>query len=310
MRRFADTDGERNWVVVIMPPNTKGTPHDSRHFDMSPLLVIISIALAALAAVLFRRRARAQRLRQFADKPLEPELLNLLRQHMPLYERMPSELQQRLQGLVNVFLNDKSFFGSGGLEITDEMRLAVAGNACLLLLNRDGPCFPGSGTILLYPDTIVTQAVTYDGPIVSESLSARLGESWHRGPVILSWADVLRGVNNPEDGHNVVIHEFAHKLDEENVSMDGLPVLHEHVDYPDWARVMSEEFADLIKRVQRNRNTVLDGYGSTSPAEFFAVTSEVFFEKGKRMKDRLPMLYAQLEQYYGVDPAGWEKRRN
>ena len=276
---------------------------------MSPLLVIIGIALVAIAAVFLRRRARAQRLRQFADRPLEPELLNLLRQHMPLYERMPSELQQRLQGLVNVFLNDKSFFGSGGLEITDEMRLAVAGNACLLLLNRDDPCFPGSATILLYPDTIVTQQVKYDGPIVRKSTSARLGESWHRGPVILSWADVLRGVDNPDDGQNVVIHEFAHKLDEENVAMDGLPVLHEHEDYPEWARVMSEEFADLIKRVEHHRNKVLSGYGSTSPAEFFAVASEVFFEKGIRMQDRLPKLYKLLEQYYGVDTAGWKKRK-
>jgi Mlc titration factor MtfA (ptsG expression regulator) len=288
----------------------KETLHDGRRFDMSPLLVIIGIALAALAAVFLPRRARAQRLRQLANKPLEPDLLKLLRQHMPLYERMPSELQQRLQGLVNVFLNDKNFFGSGGLEITDEMRLAVAGNACLLLLNREDPCFPGSATILLYPDTIVSQAVEYDGPIVRKSTSARLGESWHRGPVILSWADVLRGTDNPEDGQNVVIHEFAHKLDEENVSMDGLPVLHEHADYPEWARVMSEEFEELIKRVKRNRNKVLSGYGSTSPAEFFAVASEVFFEKGKRMKDRLPKLYALLEQYYGVDPARWGKRQN
>jgi Mlc titration factor MtfA (ptsG expression regulator) len=277
---------------------------------MSPLLLIIAIAFAAVAAVLLRRRARVQRLCQLADKPLEPELLNLLRQHMPLYERMPSELQQRLQGLVNVFVNDKNFFGSGGLEITDEMRLAVAGNACLLLLNRDDPCFPGSATILLYPDTIVTPAVEYDGPVVRKTTSARLGESWHRGPVILSWADVLRGVSNPDDGQNVVIHEFAHKLDEENESMNGLPVLREHADYPEWARVMSEEFAELIKRVERNRNKVLSGYGSTSPAEFFAVAAEVFFEKGKRMKDRLPKLYALLEQYYGVDPAGWGKRRN
>jgi Mlc titration factor MtfA (ptsG expression regulator) len=272
---------------------------------MRPLLIIIGIVLAAIAAVLLRRRAHAQRLRQFADTLLAPELVSLLRQYMPLYERMPSELQERLQGRVNVFLNDKSFFGSGGLAITDEMRLAVAGNACLLLLNRDDPCFPGSDTILLYPDTIVTPALKYDGPIVHKGTSARLGESWQRGPVILSWADVLRGIKNPEDGHNVVIHEFAHKLDEENQSMDGLPVLREHADYPEWARVMSEEFAGLIKRVKRNRNKVLDSYGSTSPAEFFAVVSEVFFEKGKRMKERLPKLYALLQQYYGVDPAGW-----
>jgi Mlc titration factor MtfA (ptsG expression regulator) len=272
---------------------------------MSPLLIIVGIALAGLATLHLRRRARAQRFQQLASKPLDPELLDLLRQHMPLYDRMPSELQHQLQGLVNVFLNEKSFFGSGGLEVTDEMRLAVAGNACLLLLNRDDPRFPGSNTILLYPNTIVTRQVKYDGPIASEGPSARLGVSWHRGPVILSWADVLHGVNDPNDGHNVVLHEFAHKLDEENVSMDGLPVLREHADYPDWAHIMSTEFVHLIERVQHNRNRVMDGYGSTSPAEFFAVATEAFFEKGKKMKERVPKLYAQLEQYYGVDPAGW-----
>jgi Mlc titration factor MtfA (ptsG expression regulator) len=274
---------------------------------MSPLLIIVGIALATFATLHLRRRARAQRFQQLAGKPLDTELLDLLRLHMPLYDRLPSELQLQLQGLVNVFLNDKSFFGSGGLEVTDEMRLTVAGNACLLLLNRDDPCFPGSDTILLYPDTIVTHQVKYDGPIVHEGTSARLGESWHRGPVILSWADVLRGVNDPNDGHNVVLHEFAHKLDEENVSMDGLPVLREHADYPDWAHIMNTEFAHLIERISHNRNRVMDGYGSTSPAEFFAVATEAFFEKGQKMQERVPKLYAQLEQYYGVDPAGWKK---
>ncbi len=274
---------------------------------MNPLLIVAGIALAALASFLFRRRARSQRFRQLVGKNLDTELLDLLRQNMPLYEYLPPELQLRLQGLVNVFINDKSFFGSGGLEITDEMRLAVAGNACLLLLNQDEPRFPGISTILIYPDTIVTHIVKREGPIVREGQSARLGESWHRGPVILSWADVLRGVKNPEDGQNVVIHEFAHKLDEENVSMDGLPVLREHEDYGEWARVMNEEFTGLVKRTRSNSNHVMDGYGSTSPAEFFAVASEAFFEKGSQMKKRLPMLYAQLEQYYGVDPAGWER---
>jgi Mlc titration factor MtfA (ptsG expression regulator) len=110
---------------------------------MSTLLIIVGIALVAFATWLLRRRARALHFRQLAGMPLDAELVDLLRQHMPLYERMPSQLQLRLQGLVNVFLNDKSFFGSGGLEITDEMRLAVAGNACLLLLNQDAPPLPG-----------------------------------------------------------------------------------------------------------------------------------------------------------------------
>ncbi len=224
---------------------------------------------------------------------------------MPLYQRLPSDLQLRLQGLVNVFLNDKNFFGSGGLAVTDEMRLTVAGNACLLLLNRDNPRFPGSRTVILYPEAFVAPEIAQDGAVVHEGLSVRLGESWRRGPVILSWADVLRGIDNPGDGHNVVIHEFAHKLDEQNGPMDGLPVLRRHGDYPDWAQIMTREFADLVERAARRRNRVLDEYGTTSPAEFFAVASEAFFERGLQMKAQLPGLYAQLERYYGVNPAGW-----
>jgi Mlc titration factor MtfA (ptsG expression regulator) len=279
--------------------------HD-RHLRMSPLIVIVGMASAVVVIWLLRQWLRARRFRHLANEPLDPRLLELLQRHMPLYERLPAELQRRLQGLVNVFLNDKNFFGSGGLEITDEMRLAVAGNACLLLLQREDPRFPGSKTIVLYPDTFVARELTYDGVVQREKQSARLGESWHRGPVILSWADVLRGVNNPNDGHNVVIHEFAHKLDEENGPVDGLPVLREHADYSEWARILTHEFADLIERAERHRKGVLDFYGSTAPAEFFAVASEAFFERGKRMQRELPTLYAQLERYYGVGPAEWQ----
>jgi Mlc titration factor MtfA (ptsG expression regulator) len=273
---------------------------------MSPLFVIAGFALVALAGWQLRRRAQTRRFEMLADALLEPQLLEMLRAHMPLYARLPSELQARLQGLVNVFLNEKSFFGCGGLEVSDEMRLAVAGNACLLLLNRADSRFPGSSTIMLYPNTIVTPTARQEGAVVHEGTSARLGESWHRGPVIFSWADVLRGINNPTDGHNVVIHEFAHKLDEENGPMDGLPVLREHADYRAWARVMTQEFGELIERVQRRRNKVLDAYGSTSPTEFFAVASEAFFERGPCMQKKIPTLYAQLERYYGVDPASWK----
>ena len=287
---------------------------------MRPLLIIIGIALATFAILHLRRLAREKRFRQLAGTPLNSELVNRLRPHMPLYDCLPPALQRQLQGLINVFLNDKRFQGAGGLAVTDEMRLTVAGNACLLLLNRSDPCFPRVKTILLYPDTLITHQVQQDGPIVHEGPSARLGESWHRGPVILSWADVLRGVNNPNDGHNVVLHEFAHKLDEENGSMNGLPILREHTDYPDWARIMSTEFAHLTEQINHNdsrnrqrnrsRNSVIDEYGGASPAEFFAVATEAFFEEGQKMRKRLPELYAQLKQYYGVDPAKWQPRRD
>jgi len=274
---------------------------------MTPLKLVAVILIAALAYWLYQRKARATRLQQLATQQLDPDLLELMRQHMPLYERLPPDLQLRLQGLVNVFVNEKNFFGSDGLKITDAMRLAVAGNACLLILGRDDPRFPGSATILIYPDTIVAPQKHQDGAVVHEGASARLGESWRRGPVILSWADVLRGNQNPDDGQNVVLHEFAHKLDEENETMDGLPVLRDHADYAEWARVMTQEFAELTERVQRRNNRVIDSYASTSPVEFFAVVTEVFFEQGKTMQRKLPSLYEQLSKYYGVNTAAWKE---
>lgn len=273
-------------------------------------MIIRFIIVAALATFVYwfiQKRLRRGKLLRLTHESLSERHRQLLREHMPLYNRLPADLKQRLEGLVCVFLNTKNFFGSQGLEITDAMRLTVAGNASLLRLGSDEPTFPGSNTILLYPDTFASESVTYDGEIAHEGVSARSGESWKHGPVILSWADVMRGINNPADGHNVVIHEYAHKLDEEDGTIDGLPILREHADYSEWARVMTKEFADLIKRVERNKNRVLDAYGATSPPEFFAVATEAFFEKGKDMRSRMPSLYQQLKRYYGVDPAGWDE---
>lgn len=266
---------------------------------------IIFAALAALVYWFVQKQLRRRQLLRLAHESLSQKHRELLREHMPLYDRLPADLQKRLEGLVCVFLNSKSFFGSQCLEITDAMRLAVAGNASLLLLGSDEPIFPGSSTIILYPDTFASASMTYDGALAHEGVSARAGESWERGPVILSWADVMRGISDPEDGHNVVLHEYAHKLDEEDGTVDGLPILREHSDYPEWARVMTREFADLVKRVEQRKKSLLDDYGATSPPEFFAVATEAFFEKGKDMRSHMPALYEQLQRYYGVDPAAW-----
>ena len=210
-----------------------------------------------------------------------------------------------MHGRVRVFLDEKEFYGCGGMQVTEEVMLTVAGNACILLLGMQRLGFPGFTSILVYPDTYVARQASFDGTVMSEELSVRAGESWHRGPVILSWADVVRGVGHGGDGHNVVIHEFAHKLDEENDTMDGLPVLHETADYPRWARVLTREYQLFQERVVRGENTVLDSYGAVSPPEFFAVATESFFEKGAQMRAAVPDLYAQLQSYYRLDPAAW-----
>ncbi len=248
---------------------------------------------------------RRLRHRRLFRRPLPPDWIELLERRVPLYRRLPLSLRPALHGHIQWFLADKEFVGCNGQEITDEVRLTVAGNACLLVLHRRDGTFPGFRTILVYPDTYVSRQVSYDGMVEIHGHSARLGESWHRGPVVLSWSDVVYGSDNPEDGHNVVLHEFAHKLDEENAVMDGLPVLRDRHQYVEWAQVMNREFDAFIERVKHHQNRVIDAYGAISPPEFFAVVTETFFEKPEQMRRRLPDLYRQLSALYGVDPASW-----
>ena len=265
------------------------------------IAVPVGVLLYFVLGPVIRRRRRA-RIR--AGAPVS-NLEAVLTRNVRLYAAMPADLRKQLHGHVRVFLAEKEFIGCGGQEITDEIRLTVAGTACLLLLNREPSYFPGFTSILVYPETYRATSVRYEGQVEVQEDSVRAGESWYRGPVVLSWGDVLRGVTNPADGRNVVLHEFAHKLDEENANVDGLPPLHEADHFAEWADVLGREYAALEERVARGQNKVLDEYGLTSPPEFFAVATESFFEKPNAMRERLPDLYDQLKRYYRVDPATW-----
>jgi Mlc titration factor MtfA (ptsG expression regulator) len=173
-----------------------------------------------------------------------------------------------------------------------------------LLLQRQPTYFPGFTSILVYPDTFIAPDVSYDGDVEIEEASERAGESWHRGPLILSWNDVLESTTD-DDGFNVVLHEFAHKLDEEDSDTDGLPILHDDEHYEEWADILSREFDAFEHSVHHDEEHVLDEYALSSPAEFFAVATESFFEEPAAMKAELPDLYQQLRRYYRVDPASW-----
>ena len=251
------------------------------------------------------KKIRQIRQHKLYKKEIPPQWLNILKNNVPYYNRLPEKFKIRLHGLVNIFLDEKEFIGCAGLEISEEIRLTIAGNACLLLLNQNKDDFSGFTSIMVYPDTYVAKDVSYDEGVEIHHHSVRAGESWHRGPIILSWSDVIRGINKPSDGHNVVIHEFAHKLDEENAIMDGLPILRDNTHYKQWAEILNREFKSLSIRVEHGTNTVLDKYGTNSPPEFFAVATESFFEKPNQMKKKLPELYEQLRKYYGLDPAEW-----
>ena len=275
-------------------------------------LAIFLVMIAAPAAMglywTFKPKLVRKRRARLRDRPNPEGLEEVLSRNVGLYSLLPPALQTELHGHINVFLNEKRFRGVGGQEITPEVMFTVAGIACVLLLNRESSYFPGFSSILIYPDTYETTQVDYDGAVETHRRSRRAGESWYRGPIVLSWGDVLRGASNSEDGYNVVLHEFAHKLDEENSGTNGLPILGETDHYRDWAEVLGQEYRSLETRVARRKNKVIDEYGLTSPAEFFAVATESFFEKSAAMQKRLPDLYGQLKRYYAVDPAQWLKR--
>ena len=229
----------------------------------------------------------------------------ILQSNIPVYAGLPENLKKRLHGLISVFLAEKRFIGCAGLTVTDEMRVTIAAQACLLYLNRIGYGYKGLKTILIYPSTYHAGSVEYKEGVATQKISMRAGESWVKGPIVLSWDDVKKGAVNFDDGTNVVLHEFAHKLDEENPGMDGLPMLNHSSHYLAWAQVLSREFTRHQSRVSRGKKTVVDAYGATSPAEYFAVLTEHFFEQPERLKRTRPELFEQLLLFYRIDPTNW-----
>ena len=270
-----------------------------------PLIILFSVIIAVILLWYLSKYLRNQRRDKLFNTRLDSGLLAILKNKVPIYSKLPSNLRDELHGCINIFLDEKQFTGFDGIEITDEVRITVAGNACLLLLQSEQHHFPAFTSILIYPNTYVAHDVQHDGLVKTHQPSKRAGESWVRGPIVLSWSDVLNGSMNPDDGHNVVIHEFAHKLDEQSGHMNGLPLLRDKSHYQAWSKVLTEEFDALHERARQGKNKVLDAYGTVSPAEFFAVASESFFEKPVQMKKRLPDLYEQLHSFYKLDPASW-----
>ncbi len=269
------------------------------------IFIFFGLIFAAFLVWVLRLQLQRSRRNNLFLKPLPPDWIQILEKNVSIYSLLPQNLREELHGRINIFLDEKEFIGCAGLQISNEIRVTIAGNACILLLKRDKRCFPRFTTILIYPDTYVSREVKSDGLVVVHEESVRAGESWYRGPIVLSWADVMRGSLNNSDGHNVVLHEFAHKLDEENEIMNGLPVLRDSSHYAEWAEVLSKEFDSLLIRIDRGTNSVIDAYGAVSPSEFFAVATESFFEKPLLMKNKLPDLYQQFKRFYNLDPAAW-----
>ena len=246
------------------------------------------------------------RLKRALKRPLPASALAILNRNIPIYTRMPPELQAQLQRLVAQFLYQKKFVGCDGLQVDEEMRVTIAGQASLLLLNRPSKVYPELQTILLYPSQfVVGRRQIGPGGVVTHSEDGLLGESWGDGRVILSWDDVQRGAADWSDGQNVVLHEFAHQLDSESGQPNGAPFLGNATNYRTWSAVLARDYANLRHDAIYRQQSVLDHYGASNPAEFFAVATETFFEKPYQMAERHAALYAEFQKYYRVDPRAW-----
>jgi Mlc titration factor MtfA (ptsG expression regulator) len=268
--------------------------------------IVAGIAFLVAAWLLLQPRYVAMRRRRIRSQPFPPAWRAILRHRVPAVLRLPADLRRQLQGHIQVFLAEKSFFGCDGLVITDEMRVTIAAQACLLLLNRPGHYYPRLSQILVYPGPFVVNRPRSNGigllQVEDRILS---GESWAHGQVVLSWPDVLEGAAIADDGRNVVIHEFAHQLDQEKGYANGAPDLADFQRYPRWSRVLGQEYGALQERLRNQEAGVLDPYAATDPAEFFAVCSEVFFEQPGRLAAEHPALYGELSRFYRIDPLSW-----
>ena len=266
------------------------------------ILVISAMALALIVQIIVIKLRRTKRRALLLDMPKEQTWDKILAENVALYKYLPDDKKHALWGHMHIFMEEKHFEGCKGLEMTETIKVTIAAQACMLLLGQTNPTYyPKLNSILVYPHAYVAQ--DFNGTVAGDS--CRLGESWQGGNVVLAWDHTRQKVIDLKDGHNLVLHEFAHQLDQEDGASDGAPILSDSTKYTPWAQIMVHELDHLKQLVKKHKRDVMDKYGATNPAEFFAVATETFFEKGKSLKKKHPELYTILRDYYKLDPAEW-----
>ncbi len=246
---------------------------------------------------------KQRRRRQLLAAPFPEEWPGYLRDNVALYAQLTEAEQATLRDLLRVFVAERYWEGCGGLTVTDEMKVTIAAQACLLVLNVVHDYFNRVPSILVYPSGYRSPAERHGPDGTAGGDPGRLGEAWYRGPVILAWDSALDGGKNISDGQNVVLHEFAHQLDFLDGYADGTPPLSSREANRKWHDVMTAEYERLVRESAQGRARVLDAYGATNPAEFFAVATEAFFEKPLPLRQRHPALYEVLLGFYRQDTA-------
>jgi hypothetical protein len=231
---------------------------------------------------------------------------DIIRRNVGHYCFLEDAERAHLRGLIQVFIAEKYWEGAGGLELTDEIRVTISAQACLLLLGLPHNYYKNVKSIIVYPSTVVPpprKSGFFENTIAPVSPAQPIiGQAFQRGPVIIIWDAALRGGRHPKSGHNVIYHEFAHKLDMLDGSADGTPPLKDRAEYRDWVQTCSDEYLRLKNRAEKGKKTFLDTYAATNEAEFFAVATEQFFDQPRLMLKHAPDLYRVLKNYYRQDP--------
>ena len=273
--------------------------------ELAVLAVVVVVALTIGTALAAPTLARLWRRQRIARRPFPAVWRDIVRRRVPLARELPAAQQLLLKKHIQVLLADVPFIGCAGLEVSDEMRVTIAAQAAFLLLGRGGS-FGNLREVLVYPGHfVVPNRELGAGGVVHEARNVLAGQSWQRGQVIVAWDAVQDGAADPHDGANVVMHEFAHQLDQDTGAANGAPYVGRGALQQAWARVMNQEFDALRVRLARAEPSLIEPYAATSPAEFFAVTTELFFERPDALAAERPELYEQLKRCYRLDPVVW-----
>lgn len=243
--------------------------------------------------------------------PAPPEWAETLHREYELFGRLDPEARAKLVDIARVLVAEKSWEGAGGFDCDDPVKVVVAAQAALLLLGVEHDYYDNIDSVVIYPAgyRIPGGRVGPGGLIVDTADRAVLGTAHATGAVVLSWRSARSGGADADDGRNLVYHEFAHALDMLDGVIDGTPPLPDRQTYRTWFEVMTKYYERLVAAAEQGRRgTLLDTYGATNVAEFFAVATEAFFEKPRAMQKRLPDLYRTMQLFYRQDPASWPRR--
>ncbi|MEO0343754.1 MAG: M90 family metallopeptidase [Pseudomonadota bacterium] len=266
------------------------------------LYLFIGLSLCVLIFFYFLSRRNAHE--KYLSMPLRLEEREFVKAKFPISAKLPAALWPGYEARIQRFRAQMTFYGADEFEVSDEMVLLIAAQACLLVVNTSA-WYHRLRTVIVYRGAFTSRVQEFDGTVIHEYDCVRLGESWLGGPVVLSWQHSKEGAHNPRDGHNLVLHEFAHQLDDLTGSTDAVPLLRNGQSYRAWREVFEDAFQRHVDHVRDGRETVLDAYGAQSPVEHFAVAVEVFFERPIALRREEPEVYAQLQQFFQLDPAQW-----